>query len=701
MKTISLLRVVFFAAVISAAAAAFAQTRGPYIGYAYPAGGQQGTTFSVRIGGQGLDGVYAAHFTSSGVTAKVLDYYGRLSPQDFDLLREQLNELRKIERRGRKLDETQQKIRARVESRIAEYVNRPASASLALLAILEVTIAPDAPPGPRELRLVTSRGLSNPLVFHVGQYPEVTRKPMKISPLQVLGKEEAALRRRPADEVEQRVLLPCVANGQIASGEENCYRFEAKKGQRLVLDCQARSLIPFIADAVPGWFQPVLVVRDAAGKEVAFNDDNDFRPDPMIFFEVPHDGEFVVSITDAIYRGREDFVYRLTIGEIPYLAGIYPLGGKAGEPFKAEMRGWNLDQARLLLPPSDSPPGIYDVSAVIGSTQSNRLRFAVGDLPESFDREPNNDRQQAQEVAMPQVINGRIDRADDWDVFRIKGRAGDTVVAEVFARRLESPLDSVVELIDATGKTIGFNDDHEDAAAGINTHHADSYLSVALPADGEYFLRIGDAARRGGPEYAYRLRVGPPRPDFELRVVPSSIALARRSSATVTVHVLRKDGFTGDVRLRLKDAPDGIAASPTTISGSQEMVRMSIRNDRAQPGKVFSLAIEGSANVGDRAITRTAVPAEDRMQAFLWRHLVPAEQFAAIVPDFSSSIMPKREVPPPMELPKPDPSKPAAQPQFTKAQVASRLRQLRSLFNDWLLTEEFYQVKVAECEAIK
>lgn len=701
MRTIGLVRVVVFTAVVSAAAAVFAQSRGAYIGYAYPAGGQQGTTFSVRLGGQGLDGVHAVHFTGSGVTAKVVDYFGRIGPQDMDLLREQMNEFRKIERRGKKLDATQQKIRERIESRIAEYVNRPASASLSLLTIIEVTIAPDAPPGPRELRLVTPRGLSNPLVFHVSQYPEVVRRPMKISPLQVLGKEEAALRRRPADEVEQRVLLPCVANGQIASGEENRYRFEAKKGQRLVLDCQARSLIPFIADAVPGWFQPVLSVYDDAGREVAFNDDNDFRPDPVIVFEVPHDGEYVVSITDAIYRGREDFVYRLTIGEIPYLAGLYPLGGRAGEPMKAELRGWNLDRARLLLPPSDAAPGIYSVSAVIGSLQSNRLPFAVGDLPESFDHEPNNDFKHAQDVTTPQVINGRIDNAGDWDVFRIKGRAGDPIVAEVFARRLESPLDSVVELLDAAGKPLGFNDDHEDAAAGINTHHADSYLAVTLPADGEYFLRVGDAARRGGPEYAYRLRVGPPRPDFELRVVPSSVVLARRSSASVTVHILRKDGFSGDVRLRLKDAPQGIAASPVTIGASQENVRMSIRNDGAQPGKVFALQVEGVAKVGDREIVRTAVPAEDRMQAFLWRHLVPSEQFAALVPDFSTSILPKREAPPPLELPKPDPSKPAAQPQFTKSQVAGRLRQLRALFDAWLLTDEFYQVKVAECEALK
>ena len=41
---------------------------------------------------------------------------------------------------------------------------------------LEVTIDRDADPGERELRLQTESGLSNPLVFCVGQLPEVAEK---------------------------------------------------------------------------------------------------------------------------------------------------------------------------------------------------------------------------------------------------------------------------------------------------------------------------------------------------------------------------------------------------------------------------------------------------------------------------------------------------------------------------------------------
>ena len=41
----------------------------------------------------------------------------------------------------------------------------------------------------------------------------------------------------------------------------------------------------------------------------------------------------------------------------------------------------------------------------------------------------------------------------------------------------------------------------------------------------------------------------------------------------------------------------------------------------------------------------------------------------------------------------------ATPPKFTRQQIAGRLRQLRLLYEDGLLTDEFYEAKVAECEA--
>jgi hypothetical protein len=45
------------------------------------------------------------------------------------------------------------------------------------------------------------------------------------------------------------------------------------------------------------------------------------------------------------------------------------------------------------------------------------------------------------------------------------------------------------------------------------------------------------------------------------------------------------------------------------------------------------------------------------------------------------------------------PTDPAPKPKFTKRQVAGRLRQIRALYDEWLLTDDFYNAKVAECEA--
>jgi len=552
--------------------------------------------------------------------------------------------------------------------------------------------------------------VSNPLVFHVGQVPESARKPMIAATLQVLGKEESSLRKRPPEEEEAQVTVPCTANGQIASGEVNRYRFEARKGQRLRISVDARLLNPYIADAVPGWFQPVLTLSDAGGREVAYCDDYRFKPDPVIFFEVPADGQYVAKVTDAIYRGREDFVYRVTIAELPFVTSIFPLGGRAGEPVKIEMKGWNLDKAVLTPPPRNAGAGVYLLAATRDGLTSNRLPFALDTLPEDFDKEPNNDRSKAQKVKLPIVINGRIDRRDDWDVFQFAGSAGDTVVADVSARRLDSPLDSVLKLTDASGGVLAMNDDHDDPEAGVNTHDADSYLMFKLPADGTYYVHLGDAARGGGPEYAYRLRLSEPRPDFALYTVPTSIALRGKSTATVTVQAIRKDGFADPISVGLKDPPTGFSMTAGTIPKGQTAARLTLKTALAATTEPVSLRLEGRAKTPQGDVAHEAIPAEDRMQAFLWRHLVPAQDLEVLVYDPSYTPSPKRvrrtpapapavTKPTPAPVATKPPAAPSGKPTFSKQQVASRLLRIKYLYEEGLLTDDFNDRKVAECEA--
>jgi len=705
-----------------------------YIGYVYPAGGQQGTTFHVRIGGQRIEGAYDARVSGTGVHAKILECWGRIGNQELRVLREQAKLLKK----SKKPEEI--KIKKRLNERLKEYEKRPANASIALITIVEITIDKDAQPGKREIRIMTPKGISNPLPFYVGQIQEVTRKPMRISKAQVLGREAAALRKRPETEVEKNIILPCVMNGQVASGEVNRYRFSARKGQKLVISTLARQLIPYIADAVPGWFQPVLTLYDTDGKEVAFNDDFRFKPDPTILYEVPKNGEYVLQINDAIYRGREDFVYRITIGELPFLTSVYPMGSQRGCPVKIKTTGWNLGNTVLKLPAKDSAEGIYYITAGNRRFLSNRVPYMISSLPECFEKENNNDIAHAQDVLMPVMINGGSNRPGDWDVYRVQARAGDTIVAEVYARRLDSPFDSIIKLTDSSGTVLALNDDHADPGSGLNTHHADSYLMTKVKKSDDYYIHITDATYKGGVAYAYRLRISRPRPGFELRTVPSSfhfsklaksVPIKNRMSAKtrgkkkkkkkyrsqeisakpvastpVTVYAIRKDGYDGPITLRLKNPPKGFSAREVTIKPGSEKASFTIQTSLPKIKDPVPLTLEGYAHISGKEITAIAVPAEDWMQAFLWRHLVPAQELLAHAYSPSAKISkPERK---PLELPfanelaaasggkKGKKSKNSSNLSKEQRQIITRIKQLGKLYEDGLLTNDFYLQKVAE-----
>jgi hypothetical protein len=600
----------------------------PHFGYIYPAGGQQGTTVEVTVGGQFLRDLSGMHVVGEGLQATVGKYSKPINAKEYFALEEKMKQLKgrfQAERAkagpggGRaayqkalqELGLTEDDVQA-VRSFVANATNpkRQLNVQIAETVVLQVRIAPDAPLGQREVRLVGPAGLSNPLSFRVGKLPEFRKN----------GSSGTT-------ETEVRDTLPVVLNGQILpGGGSDRFAFTARRGARLVAVASARDLVPYLADAVPGWFQATLALYDPHGDEVAYADDFRFQPDPVLYYEVPADGRYVLEIKDALYRGRQDFVYRITLGELPFVTGVFPLGGRAGAPTTVELQGWNLPVQQLTLEANEAGPGIH-WRAVL----SRSLPWASDTLPECREEEPNDRPAEAQPLALPVIVNGRIDRPGDWDVFRFEGRAGQSIVAEVYARRLNSPLDSLLKLTDAAGQVLAANDDFEDKAAPLITHQADSRLSVTLKDSGTCYLYLGDTQHKGGPEYAYRLRVGEPRPDFALRVTPSSINARAGTAVPITVHALRRDGFNGAIALELKDAPPGMTLSGGRVPAGLDQVRLTLTVPPTPSERPLSLSLLGRANIQGRDVRRPGVPAEDMIQAFAYHHLVPTQRLLLMV----------------------------------------------------------------------
>ena len=612
--------------------AARAQQNLPHAAYVYPAGGQQGATFEVTVGGQFLDGADAVYVSGNGIKAEIIDFFRPLPPLEIDNLRRQLKELQEKRAAGA-WTAADTEAATTIREKIATTIRRRENPAFAEAVTLRVTIAPNATPGERELRLTANGGLTNPVVFCVGQLPEIS---MKAAWKAVIPPEELnrkGLRNRqprampgepPAD-----IVLPATVNGEIMPGGTDQFRFQARQGQHLVIVAQTRALIPYISDAVPGWFQAALTLYDSAGNELAYADHYRFQQEPVILYEVPKDGEYILQIRDALYRGREDFVYRVTAGELPFVTGIFPLGGTAGMLTPIALTGWNLPVRKITQ--STSEAGTRAVSVAEGHWNSNPVLFATDTLPEITAGPGNHSAAHAQLLKLPIIVNGKIAVAGEWEVFRFEGHAGDQMVAEVLARRLNSPLDSVLKLTDAHGKELAFNDDFDDPSTGLITHQADSRIALKLPAAGTYYLYLGDAQHHGGQDYAYRLRVSYARPDFELRVVPSSINIRPGMTVPISIYALRRDGFTGEIILTLKDAPPGMVLTGGRIPPDQDSVRATL-SVPAQPIPFpRELYLEGEAMIGGQAIRHRGVPAEDLMQAFAWHHLVPTKNALVVI----------------------------------------------------------------------
>jgi hypothetical protein len=240
---------------------------------------------------------------------------------------------------------------------------------------------------------------------------------------------------------------------------------------------------------------------------------------------------------------------------------------------------------------------------------------------------------------MPQIVNGYIAKPGDKDVFRIEGRAGDDIVAEVTARGLNSPLDSLLRLIDADGNILEWNDDFEEkqgqlrTEGGLITHSADSRLTAKLPKAGSFFVELTDAQNHGSPVFGYRLRLSPPQPDFALRVTPSSVNVRAGGAEPLCVYAVRKDGFDGPIDLALTDAPAGFSLQGARIPAGCDHIRITLAAPPTALKQPAGLQIEGRALIGGQTISRPAAPAEDLMQAFLYRHLTPTREFLVATPN--------------------------------------------------------------------
>ena len=423
-------------------------------------------------------------------------------------------------------------------------------------------IAADAALGPHDFRLVTATGVTPLRTFSVGALEEV----QEAEPNNDFASPQAISRN-------------VTVNGVALDEDADYYAIEAKKGERITAEVEGLRL------GLTS-FDPYIAILDSRRFEVASSDDEALTwQDGFVSIVAPEDGVYTILVRESAYNGNANCLYRLHVGNFPRPTATVPSGGKLGEAVTVRWIGDILGErvTSILLPERDDPAfGL--IAEDDGGTAPYPNAFRLSPFGNVVETEPNDTSASASPFVPPIALNGVIGSPGDVDRYKFEARKGQVLDVRVFARQLRSPLDSVLNINPLKGGKGAGNDD---------TKGPDSYVRFTAPADGTYVVTIRDHLRKGGPDYSYRIEVGPvtPRltistPNEALRQGSGTMAVAvpKGNRQAILINAERAD-FGGALDLSASNLPPGVRfeADPMT-AGLTSVPVLFMADDEAPVG---------------------------------------------------------------------------------------------------------------------
>lgn len=205
--------------------------------------------------------------------------------------------------------------------------------------------------------------------------------------------------------------------------------------------------------------------------------------------------------------------------QAPIADVIFPPGGQAGHTVDVTISGSHLqsvkelrcsapgvrcealaaNQFRLTIP-AQTLPGSYDLWAVGTLGVGPPRTFAISHRAELLEIEttPNDQLSIATPVQINCVVNGRLEKAGDVDCFQFEATAGQRIILDCQAERIDSRLRAILEVFDAQGRRLAVNRGY----SGI-----DPLIDFHAPANGVYVVRVQDLLASGGSDFYYRLEL--------------------------------------------------------------------------------------------------------------------------------------------------------------------------------------------------
>ncbi len=331
-----------------------------------------------------------------------------------------------------------------------------------------VAIAADCPAGIYEASVMTRLGLSASRVFSVSNLAEVTQSAASTTVSNAMPLE-----------------VNSICNAVMPARAINHYVFQAKKDQRLIVDCAAKG--------IDSKLNPVLIVADAEGRDLIVE-----RRGGALDFTADEDGSYIIKVHELTFKGGPDFFYRLALTEIAPDEPVVRL------PSTATVSSFSW-------PPSGLAPVAADSEI-----------------------EPNDGHDQAQRISLPCDIAGSFSPAADVDTYEFTAVKGDVWWVEVASERFGLPTDpsvivqhvaepggaekltDVAELSDIPSPVKVSSNGYAYDGPPYHAGSSDVLGKFEIKQDGVHRLRLSDlfGGTRNDPRNIYRLIIRKAEPDF-------------------------------------------------------------------------------------------------------------------------------------------------------------------------------------------
>lgn len=225
------------------------------------------------------------------------------------------------------------------------------------------------------------------------------------------------------------------------------FSFTGGAGQNLVCDLAAERLGSKALNAM-------LTLLDERGRVLVVNRGFDGSSDALLVHRITATGRYTVRVSDLQYMASPEHFFRVSVGELPVVTGVFPLAVPADKESEIQLAGENLPAGASAKVKAGA---MGEVSVPVDAEKFRaRKDFKVlaSATPELLEAEPNDTPASATSIQVPGSANGHLSKATDADHFRFDAKKGQRWVIETMAARRGSPADTKIEVLHTDGRPV-------------------------------------------------------------------------------------------------------------------------------------------------------------------------------------------------------------------------------------------------------